>query len=386
MTKSEDVQGAGVQSFLEKSAARGAENRTKLSRLLSRLVQSEGVGSHDLELDELYRVLNDVIHSVEFDIRKKLAQALSTRMDCPKALLRFLSNDHIDIAAPVILRSPILQETELLEIVRLRTLEHRLAMAQRAKLPARVAEAIIEMGEEEPILMLLHNKDTSLRNQAMEYLVEQSQRYTSFQQPLVHRAEMTKELALQLAAHVSAVVQQAIMDRFNIDEDVLNEAVRAIEAATNRELSSVIDEWGKSDNLVEMLIRRQKINVQSMANLLETGETALFIAAFKAFTGVPKLLARRILFEDGGEALAVTCKAIGMSEGSYQNLHRHVAKARLPDGPALEKEAAHSLDVFRTIPLNNAKRILEYWQNDKEFLVARHAVRKLMAEHSQRVS
>lgn len=367
-----------VERFLADSADRGTKNRARLTQMLSRLVQSELGETLDVGLSDLFAVLEATIHQVEFALRKELSTLLAGRDDCPPGLVRFLSNDEIDIALPVILRSKLLQETDLLEIAEHRTLEHRLALAQRAGLPHRVSEAIVGAEEEGPLLALLNNKDTKLRTHVMEYMIEQSRRYTSMQEPLLHRGELTRDLALKLAAHASAAIQAAIMSKFRIDKQAVEDAVRHAEATFNKSLGALMDEWGKADELVETLIRRQRLNVQSLPKLLHTGETALFISGFRHYTQLPKLLAHRILFEPGGEALAVVCKAIGLHRDGFVDLHRAVAPARLGDPATIAQEGALAAQAYERVPMDRAQQILEYWQNDKDFLTARRAVRQLM--------
>ena len=341
-----------------------------LVQTLSHLVQARVDGARALGLADVFGVLEASIAQIGVELRRELAAVLAQRDDCPPGLMRFLANDEIDVARPVIVASPLLQERDLLEIAEHRSLEHRLVLAQRPHLPARVAEAIVGADEEGPIVALLNNPSTAIRRHALAYLVEQARRRTAFQQPLLNRAELTPDLALKLATYAVAGLRTAIMVQFQIDKATIDEAIRQAEQALNAGLVGLMDDWGKADELAAALIREKRLDVHSLSGLLASGEAALFLAGFRYYTQLPKLTVHRIVYEPGAKALAVVCRAIGMTREGFIELHRALAPARLGDPAMIATESAMAVRLFDQAAADKAKMLLARLQRDEEASVA----------------
>ncbi len=70
-------------------------------------------------------------------------------------LLKMLANDEIEVAGPVLKKSTVLQDLDLVEVIRNRTIEHQLAIAVREHVSERVSGALVEAGHEWVITTLL---------------------------------------------------------------------------------------------------------------------------------------------------------------------------------------------------------------------------------------
>ena len=57
-----------------------------------------------------------------------------------------------------------------------------------------------------------------------------------------------------------------------------------------------------------------------LVQLLRQGEVALFEALFAKMSGVRVRLLRRLLFEPGGEALAIVCRAIAIDKPDFATI------------------------------------------------------------------
>jgi len=143
-------------------------------------------------------ILHRLVREMESAVRRIVADRLANEAHAPRALVNALANDQIEVAWPILLRSRALEDTDLIEIIYHRSLEHKLAIAQRGALSEAVADALIRSGEERLIVTLLNNSNARLSRAAMEYLVEQAERTDSFQEPLVLRSELTDDLARRM--------------------------------------------------------------------------------------------------------------------------------------------------------------------------------------------
>ncbi|HLU47837.1 MAG TPA: DUF2336 domain-containing protein, partial [Planctomycetota bacterium] len=176
----------------------------------------------DRERTLMTEILRRLIHEVEMEVRKALAQRLAREPSAPHELIVLLANDRIEVAHPILLHSEVLSDEDLVEIIHHRTLEHQLAIAMRREVSERVADALVERGDVGVVKALLENPQARLSEAALAYLVEESKRVDTYQNPLLHRPELSPELALRMYGWVSTALRRFIVERFRIDPRTLD--------------------------------------------------------------------------------------------------------------------------------------------------------------------
>ena len=91
-------------------------------------------------------------------VRRALAEVFAGCEDAPPTVVHALANDQPDVAAPILQRSPLLLDADLVEAVAGGEPERQIAIATRAGLPCSVSAAIAEVGSAEACLVLLENE------------------------------------------------------------------------------------------------------------------------------------------------------------------------------------------------------------------------------------
>jgi hypothetical protein len=79
---------------------------------------------------------------------------------------------------------------------------------------------------------------------------------------------------------------------------------------------------------------------------------------------------RRLLFERGGEGLAVACKAISIDAASFASIFVLSRRARPYEPPPERGEVTRLLKFFNNIREEPADQLLRKWQRDPELLSA----------------
>ena len=82
----------------------------------------------------------------------------------------------------------------------------------------------------------------------------------------------------------------------------------------------------KADDLVERLSNLGEVDASFLIKALRQGEISLFESAFCKFTGLNLL--RRILFEPGGEALVLLCRAVDVGSDTFSELFELSRRAK----------------------------------------------------------
>ncbi len=359
-----------LESLLKMAREKAAAGRKALANAVSDLFFGNRDVLSDREKALMTDILRRIIHEVEISVRRQLGERLVDRNHVPRELIVMLANDDIEVAHPVLLDSKLLHDDDLIEIVHHRTLEHQLAIALRKSLNESMTDALAQTGNEDVIKTMLKNPNARISKGTMAYLVDQSKRVDTYQNPLMKRAELEPELAKRMYWWVSAALRKHVVENFEVDptelDDTLEDAVKTAigKAAAEKDKARTPME------LAERLAESDEITPKLLVQVLRQGEVALFEALFAKLTGLSLRLARRMLFEPGGEALAVACKAAGLDKPAFASLFMLGRKARSEEEVVNQRELSRVLELFDNAKVEAAKAMLKQWRRDPDYLEA----------------
>lgn len=312
-------------------------------------------------------IIRQLVHEVEVSVRRTLAERLAVQADAPSDLIVTLANDEIEVAHPILLKSEVLRDPELIEIVQYRTMEHQVAIAMRSRVSEQVSVALVETNSEEVITTLLSNQNALISNSTMNDLVEQSDRVSGYQAPLVRRHDLSEGLAKKLYWAVSAALRKHIVANYDLDPSDIDETM---EAAVN-------DAMGNKTNLVPerragsksaKKICEQDLHV--LTGLLRKGEISMFLDKFMSLSKLRLTLVRRLLFEPGGEGLAIACKGIGLDKATFISIFIRFRQGRLGDKEVESEELSRALSFYSQTKPDAAQALMRRWQRDPDYLNA----------------
>lgn len=327
----------------------------------------------DVDLTEADReimadIMNRLIREVEDPVRRTLAHLFAERADAPRELIVALANDTIEVARPVLTKSELLNDNELIDIIALRTMEHHLAIAIRRVVSEPVSDALVDTDHEEVIATLLANRGAAIAAATMERLVEQAHEVPRYQRALVERHDLSLALAKRLYHGVSDALREQILDRFEIDPAELDRALdNAVDTVFAREVQAVRQRHTAMLGDGEEGLPRGGAGVsEALLNLLRQGHVQPFIEHLSKHTGLRPKLMRRILFETGGDRLAVACKAIGLDKHAFVTIFLRARQGRLGEQRVDEDELARAVGCFDAIETEKAQGALRLWRQSRD--------------------
>ncbi len=349
---------------------KSVEGRTRLVQIVGDLFFETDTVLRDAERNIMSDILRQLIHDVEMSVRQVLAERMAGTANAPSDLIRALANDQIEVAHAILTQSTVLQDIELIEIVEHRTLGHQLAIAMRGTVSEAVSEALIETGNVDVIKTLLENDNAEISGKAMEYLVEQAEKIDDLQTPLVKRDDLGPELAKRMYWWVSAALRKHIVEHYRIDEaDIdagIQEAIHDILGDGEFEKKPV----RKSQELAEKLKKANAITPQLLIQTLRQGEVVLFEDILAQMTGLRPNLIRRFVFEQGGEGLAIACRAAGVEKPDFASIFLLSRSARPGDKVVDPNELSRVMNFFDRIKTDTARKVVDRWHLDPNFLFA----------------
>jgi uncharacterized protein (DUF2336 family) len=360
-----------TESLLKLAQDRSIQGRRSLAAAMSDLFDEQESVLSDREHALMTDILNKLVNEFETEVRKELAERLAEKQHAPRNLVLALANDEIEVARPILVKSGVLKDPELVEIIHHRTLEHQLAIAMRSSLSEIVSDALVETGNTDVIKTLLQNPNARITEATMAYLVEEARRVDSYQEPLVRRQDLKPELARQMYWLVSAALRAHLLEAFDIDpgdlDDDLEQVVRKLTSTSGLEADAPASPAG---TLAERLGEDGAITPELLIQVLRQGEVALFEALFGQLSGLTAPRLKRIIYEPSGRDLAITCRALEISKANFSLIYLLVRRARAGEDTVPARVASRVIKYFERIELPAAQNVLHQWQRDEDFLEA----------------
>lgn len=357
-----------VSHLIDLARDSSTEGRNTLAVAIGNLVDHNArqLTTHELAL--MNDILKKLLQDVARPIRKSLASKLANSHNAPRDVIEILANDDFDIASPVLLKSDLLSDDALIEIVRHRTQAHRLAIAMRRSLSFQVSDALVATNTTDVIRTLLQNHGAQISQSTMAYLVEQSRTIDEFQEPLLRRHDLEASLAKRMYVWVSAALRQFILENFHVDELDIDLAIGKTVDTIIEEAEAQSEEDTAAANLAGELARQDKVTASLLLQTLRQGEVALFEALLANMAHIKISSVRKLIYDEGAEGLVIVARAADIDRTSFTSifllLQRVHPKELAKDAYAMKR----ALDLFDRLKADTAAKVVERWKLNPDFL------------------
>jgi uncharacterized protein (DUF2336 family) len=359
-----------LHALLSLARDKSVEGRTALVKALGDLFYDSHSELSGEERNLMGDILQRLIGDVENVVRKALSEKLSGIPDAPPQVINALANDALDIAYPILIESAVLQDMELVEIIRHRTHEHQLAIAMRASVSESVSDALVDTDNNDVIRTLVENRGAMISGETLERIVDRSESQPDLQDPLLRRNELSPTLAKRMYWWVSAALRKSIVERFDIDSVELDKSIeRAVKDLMGEPISKA-ENADNVDGMIKSLIGAGKVTTSLMIQTLRQGEIALFEEMLSGLSNLNTKLVRRFVFEPGGEALAILCRSLEILKPDFASIFLLSRSARPGDKVVDPSELTRVLDLYDRIKLETAHKVVEHWRLDPDYLFA----------------
>ncbi|EWY42884.1 hypothetical protein N825_02635 [Skermanella stibiiresistens SB22] len=322
---------------------------------------------HDLtdrERDIVVDILRQVLRDAEMDVRRALSERLASHPGAPRDLIVMLANDQVEIAGPILLRSEVLEDEDLIAVVQAHAEAHQLLIASRSRVNPPVCDALIETGNMRVAETLLGNLNASLSGKAMIRLTSVARRVPPLRQPLLGRPELTPELATRIYWLVSQELRRTILDRFKISKTQLDAALQAtvqdLIDGTRGRTSLTADQL----ETVERMAEAGAITPQLLIQTLRLGQIDLFKALFGRIAGLSPESMHQLIAETGGEALTLACRALRIDKGFFASIFLLSRAARPGEQIVDPRELSRVLALYDRVTPESALPILQGWRQN----------------------
>ena len=128
--------------LLKLARDKSVERRRLLTETITELFHGGGRILTERERALMFDIMHKMVRDAELSIRRTIGEQLAGVPDVPLELTRFLANDDIEVAYPILSDHAVLRDEDLIEIIRNRTLEHQLAVAIRRTVSEQVSDEL----------------------------------------------------------------------------------------------------------------------------------------------------------------------------------------------------------------------------------------------------
>jgi len=248
-------------------------------------------------------IFRNLVNDVETRVRETLATHLKNIPDLPHDIAVALAKDVNSVSLPMIKFSNVLTDEDLIDIAREPGAAKHAAIARRPSVSSRVADALIDTGNEKAVARLIANEGAKLTEQALGRVMDEYPESPAVCDSLSRRQSMPASVSVQLTETLSERLQDFLLRNHDVSPDI---ASNIILQARERATMSLVD-YGSTDtelnNLVEQLARKDRLSASLLLRSLCMGDMGFFERALARLAGMPLQNARILIHEHGGLGL-----------------------------------------------------------------------------------
>lgn len=268
--------------------------------------------------DDIFRIL---LKDVEKKVRKTLSEQLCHIPHVPHDIVLKLASDETDIAMPMLEFSHVLTEDDLISIVKSTKEVLKLcAVARRDVVQVRLADSLMETGQEEVLTNLFKNKGANLSQESLLEAWEAISGRGTLLETLVHRGNLPLTIAEKLYATVTDELKQTLTRQYKLN---IPTAHRVTNETREWEMLGIIPTDGvispdndeQVEDLVDQLQMSGRLTHSLLIRALCMGSLSMFEAGVARLAGVPRVNARILLMDSGALGFHAIYETACMPEG-----------------------------------------------------------------------
>ncbi len=359
----------GSAAVIKSGTGKAAENdraRLVLLRRLADVVSLPASRINAFERSVVADLMVDMLRQAVPEERRRIAARLAPLTDIPDNICRFLLRDEIDVARELLDESASLSDHDLISCAADASIEHCKHIARRRGLTAAVSNALIERGDAELIQLVLANRDAVVPTTALETTVALSRHHPELCSVILKRPELRPSSAYVMFWWCNHEERSVILRRFAVSREVLQ--------------STVADLFGKDSGgddayvrkALQFIERRQRSREAAKSSpfggledviqhAAEAGLTPDLVAEIGQLAGVKPLTAAKMLSDEGGESVAVLCKATGLTKQYLALLWKAMRRPFDEQDENGDVRWERVQVIYEILAVDRAQTVLRYW-------------------------
>jgi uncharacterized protein (DUF2336 family) len=299
-----------IEAFLRWFETANAKNRSDAASALGLSFNHTELDLHERQAAQV--ALTYLLDDPSPKVRLSLAQSLANDLKAPRAVILALADDVAEIANTVISRSPLLSDTDLIDIAHRAGASGRAAIAARPHVSAVVTAAFTEIGEPAEIELLLKNQEAQFSGNVLLQLARRLGDDGPIREILLARTDLPAAARQVLIEKVGETLANWGLVQASLTPRKIERVRReACDAATINVISAEDDK--DIERVVEHLRKEGRLTTAFLIHALCAGKTVFFAESISNLSGVARVRARSILASGRTRAVRALVEAAGIS-------------------------------------------------------------------------
>ncbi|AMN42700.1 DUF2336 domain-containing protein [Rhodoplanes sp. Z2-YC6860] len=274
-------------------------------------------------------------------VRRALADVFAASEAAPPNIVHALASDQPDVAGPVLYRSPLLLDADLVEAVASGDVERQAAVAMRALLPCSVAAAIAEVGSAEACLLLLENSHAELVPFSLDRIIERHGHLAAIRDVLLQRLDLTASTRQALVQKLSRTLAEFVTAREWLEPERAERVTR--EACERATVVLAADSPGSEVRpLIRHLCESGQLNAGLILRSLLSGNVSFLEESLAELAQVPLSRVAGIVHDRKGASFRALYEKAGLPPSTFL-VFREALEAMREDGFVMEPGGASRL-------------------------------------------
>ncbi len=312
-------------------------------------------------------IMESIAYDLEVRVRLDLAQRLADEAAAPPDLIRKLATDEITVARPVIERSAVLTQDDLIEIASGQSQDHLMAITKRPDIGESVSEVLVDNGDDAVVQNLVENKTARISGTSFVRVAERAIDAGSegLQTSLAKRPDLPAELMKEVLSELTVEIrEQIVAESCGVDRDRLDDILSEI--ATSQAYGLDVDQATESqpELIIRELEQKGELNAAKLIEFAQERRMPEFICGLAKLARIDMATARRVSMDRTGDGLALTCRAGDMPTSQFASLVQAF-------GSMIQKSQTEIDDLIKmydSLAVSTAQRIIRFWNVRKSTL------------------
>jgi uncharacterized protein (DUF2336 family) len=260
-------------------------------------------------------------------VRRALSEVFASSQKAPRVVVHALAADQPEIAMPLLARSPLLLEDDLVDLIATGQPEAQMAIAGRAMLPRPLAAAIAEVGSAQACLALLENSDADIATFSIDRIVERFGHLAAIRETMVARADLPMATRQALLSKLSQTLAGFVTGRQWMGSEHAEYAAR--EACEKATVALAADTpYEEIGALVQHLRQSGQLTAGMILRALLSGNVVLFEEALAELSGLPLDRVTSYIHDRHISGLSALYRKAGLPDAAYPAFREAIAAMR----------------------------------------------------------
>ncbi len=294
-------------------------------------------------------ILQFLAKDIDATVRQALTESIAESANLPPSLTVELACDDIEIARPILERSPVLKDEWLAEIVRNRSMQYGVAVAGRDAISEDLVDVLINSGESDVVMRLLTNDGAQISDKALCLLAKDYQDNDEIQDRLAQRPDLPAELVDHLLDAIGEKLEWDLVADRSMDP---GEAKRLVAATKARTAATLAKQHKIEKATLRSMHERMatgELSALDILSFLRDGDVERFEASLATMAKLDTVKTRRLLYNMDKRCVAVLCLRAGLGTPQYMAVRMALDLAEKGVGEVHATRVKYSSDTVRFV-------------------------------------